>query len=137
MTRAPWVSEYIGIPHRELGRTRAEGLDCYGLLVVVYQEQLGISIESFETVGNSAVGEDLVRDIWQAARESDWRRIPNEEAQPGDALDFVIFNVPHCGVVAGPGEFLHTRGESGCHVARFDRGFYCNRLNGIYRHREK
>jgi len=40
------LSDFVGIPHADLGRDRA-GCDCYGLLRIVYAEDLGIALPSF------------------------------------------------------------------------------------------
>ena len=40
------LSDFVGIPHADLGRDRA-GCDCYGLLRLVYAEDLGIALPSF------------------------------------------------------------------------------------------
>ena len=40
------LSNFVGIPHADLGRDRA-GCDCYGLLRLVYAEDLGIALPSF------------------------------------------------------------------------------------------
>lgn len=38
-----WATKYIGIPHVVGGRC-AEGLDCWGLLCVVYRDRFGIEL---------------------------------------------------------------------------------------------
>ena len=44
MTELPaWVADYVGLPWEPYGRTRA-GVDCWGLVRLVYEERLGICL---------------------------------------------------------------------------------------------
>ena len=43
---AAWARRYVGTPHRWHGRDR-DGLDCYGLVMLVYEEQYGIRLPDF------------------------------------------------------------------------------------------
>lgn len=67
-----WARQYIGLPFVLGGRTK-EGLDCWGLVKVVYQEVKGIELPDFAgTVGAAALaakmqGPDL--QAWQEIAE--------------------------------------------------------------------
>ncbi len=43
-----WLNDYIGIPY-ELGGRSWDGLDCYGLVKLVYREEFGIALPDWLT----------------------------------------------------------------------------------------
>lgn len=45
---ANWVQRYVGIPYRPCGRDHY-GIDCYGLVCLVYREVLGIELPDWLT----------------------------------------------------------------------------------------
>jgi cell wall-associated NlpC family hydrolase len=38
-----WINDYVGVPYVENGRSRA-GWDCWGLVIAIYRERLGIAL---------------------------------------------------------------------------------------------
>lgn len=44
-----WVRQYIGIPFLACGRKKEEGLDCWGLVRTVYDEQFDIHLPEFSS----------------------------------------------------------------------------------------
>lgn len=47
-----WAARYVGIPYVPGGRD-AHGLDCWGLLCLVYQEQLGVALPALPGVAEA------------------------------------------------------------------------------------
>jgi len=67
---------YMRTPY-ELGGRSFEGMDCYGLLHLVYQREYGITLEPFddmyETTGEGASLVSLNLDPWHLVEPVDWK----------------------------------------------------------------
>src|SRR5690606_27147878 len=122
-------SEYVGIPYRAEGRDRA-GCDCWGLVVLVYRERLGIELPSHagyvDPLGPAA-GAAIAR-----GRRA-WQRVA--EPQPLDAVLLNVNGQPHhIGLVIRPGWMLHsTVGRDSC-IENYLRPYWRARIEGFYRH---
>ena len=71
-----WINDYVGIPYKHGGRDW-EGLDCYGLVKLVYQEEYGIVLrdwatEAMEMRGKmDAISSVLFSGEWEEVEEPD------------------------------------------------------------------
>jgi cell wall-associated NlpC family hydrolase len=127
-----WSNAYVGIPYRVGGRDES-GVDCWGLIQLVYERELGIDLTSyaappgpgwFERVENYAAVEI---DAW------------SEIAVPvqADVLLFALQAHPcHCGLWLGGGRFLHAYHHHPVGVERLNRS-WANRHIATYRHRKR
>lgn len=102
--------EFVGIPFRAGGRTRAGGVDCVGLVGVFFEEQLGLKLDLPNGErANARQGVDL-----QALLDT------NGEARPGDVLFFRDSKrdekIRHCAVLVEGGRVLHSCKSSGSRV---------------------
>lgn len=123
-----WWNDYVGIPYVVGGRTR-EGLDCWGLVRLVYDEQLGIKLPSFEHV---APGDEAAEVM--ARNREEWLPVA-DVSKPGDvALFRVLGSESHVGLVTQGGHFLHAREGYASTIERFDAGVWQNRLVGRFRY---
>jgi cell wall-associated NlpC family hydrolase len=130
-----WVSQYIGLPFKEGGRDRG-GLDCYGLLRLVINEQFGGSVPLYQGIAYRP-GEDrnLLAHLMDE-RLRHWEPIPQGLEQPGDGMLLRVMGRPiHVGIVVAPGWMIHIEKDSDSIAERFGpESRWKQRLLGFYRH---
>jgi cell wall-associated NlpC family hydrolase len=91
-----WWNQYVGIPYLESGRDRDLGLDCAGLVCLVYREQFGLEVDQFFDEYSSS---DLKQseELLERARK-DWHQV--EKPQNGDVVLLrMLGHSCHVGVV--------------------------------------
>lgn len=126
-----WASAYVGIPYVPGGRTR-EGLDCWGLLRLVYAEELGVALPSYRDAPDPAERAELAGLI-QADREAGpWQRV--EDIRPFDGLLFRVgAHAVHMAVAVNDTRMLHVSHGGRAVVQRIEDPMWRSRLVGIYR----
>jgi cell wall-associated NlpC family hydrolase len=103
-----WVQHYLNLPFVEKGRDRT-GLDCYGLVRLVYQEQRQIDLPSYTERYATTNDRAEIQAIARQELHARWQPIPLEEARLFDALILRIGGDPiHFGLVLDDQYFLHT-----------------------------
>ena len=85
-----WSDEYVGIPWLWGGRTRA-GLDCYGLVQIVYADVLGVYLPPHDYGTPTAAGAIVVD---EATRGRMWRPI-DDPAELDVAIVDAVCRDPH------------------------------------------
>ena len=122
LTRQPpaWVAGYIGLPFKPRGRDR-DGLDCWGLKRLVYEEQYGIALPAY--VGgyegtSRADATDIARLI--AGGKPAWQAVPEGAERLGDGIELRAGGVPHVGIVVAAGWMLHIVEGIESAIERYD-----------------
>lgn len=126
-----WWNNYIGLPYEAKGRTR-DGLDCWGLVRLVYAEQFEIPLpclaEQYEADDRSREAELI------AIGKEGWEK--TEQPRSGDVvLCRIEGQETHVGLLTQPGFFLHVRQGQNSVVERMDSGAWKHRIVGVYRYR--
>ncbi|WP_416172266.1 C40 family peptidase [Actimicrobium sp. CCC2.4] len=109
----------IGIRYRMGGNTAESGLDCSGLVRLVFQE---------------AWGETLPRTSEEISRVGE--KVDSHDMQPGD---LVFYNTlrrgfSHVGIYLGDNKFIHSPSSGGqVRVESMDLGYWKSRFNGARR----
>ncbi len=101
------ITSWLGTPHR-LGGLSRRGIDCSGLVVVVYE---------------ALFDRHLPRTTTRQMRVG--RRIERSALRPGDLVFFKPrTKLHHVGIYLGQGEFVHTSTSRGVMVSRMDDDFW-------------
>lgn len=131
-----WSSQYVGLPFQALGRDRS-GLDCYGLVCLVYQEQFGIELPDYcGRYGGDLMSQE-VQNLFALGMESPhWSPV---EKLPRDG-DVVILQVQghayHVAIMLDRWRMLHAREGSTVTIERINSTMWRKRILGYYRHRD-
>ena len=132
-----WARSYLGIPFQEKGRTRT-GLDCYGLVRLVFHEQLGIELPSYAEDYATTTDAVEIAALFQGELASQWHEIPLAQAQLFDVVILRILGEPiHFALVLDPPYFLHVFRGTDVTVERWDSLTWQKRLVGVVRFEDR
>ena len=133
-----WTTSYLTIPYRERGRSRT-GVDCYGLVRLVFQERRGIELPSYDETAPTPRDVMEIQRLLAGAPALGWIEVLREEAQEYDGIVFTIAGQPtHFGLVLEPPHFLHaikdTKASYGkVAIRRWDSMMWRQRVAGVVR----
>lgn len=128
-----WTNKYISIPFLEHGRDHA-GVDCWGLVRLVFKEQFGVDVESYDDEYISTCENEKLADIVERERGMWWSVAP-ENVRCGDVVLLAIIGYPcHVGIAVGDGMMLNARSGVGVALESYERPYWSRRLRGFYRH---
>jgi cell wall-associated NlpC family hydrolase len=135
MTALPaWANQYIGLPFVEHGRDHA-GVDCWGLLRLIYQEQFGLTLPSYAEDYGTTIDAEEIGALVRRESASGWRAVLLSAARVGDVLVLRVRNQPmHCGLILTPPAFLHIERRINAVVERWDAWHWRQRIAGVFRH---
>ena len=125
------MRKYLGIPYKDFGRTE-DGLDCWGLCVLIAKEQFNYDLPLLDKQYTSATDGKSVSDLVALNKLSKWNKV--KEYIKGD---IIVFNVAgfacHVGTYIGDGLFIHILNGSNVTIERLDSITWKKRLDGVYR----
>lgn len=129
-----WIIPYLRLPYKEGGRDHA-GVDCWGLIRLIYRDLLGIDLPAFPGIaGASAI--HLCGEIEKESNSSHWKEIEWPEDKCVVAMS-QLQAIHHVGVYAEAdgGKVIHAWQKQGIIADTFFRirlkGF---RTIKFYRH---
>ncbi|MBM3210609.1 NlpC/P60 family protein [Candidatus Poribacteria bacterium] len=124
------IMKYVGIPYKHQGRDM-NGLDCWGLIKLVYKENLGIEIWDI----NADYSEDWCwegKDYFIENYQKQWERVKNPSI-----FDVVLINngrgtSNHAGVMLGNNMFIHCV-KAGVVISKITDKMWKDKITGIFR----
>ena len=131
-----WSEAYVGMPYAGLGRTDA-GVDCWGLVYLVYAQVLGIALPSYvDGYADWQERAEISGLIGQAKHSSTWRML--DTGEPTRAYDLAVFRTgrldTHIGVIVRPGLMLHITDQRPACIEPLEATPWRQRRSGVWRH---
>jgi len=127
------IKKYIGIPFKSCGRDYS-GLDCWGLLRLIYREMRGIQLSSYTNEYVDARFYDKVSDVVNA-HIPEWLLIERGMERPYDAVILRLRGLPiHIGMVVKPGLMIHVLAKVNTCLERYNTPMWDKRIRGFYRY---
>lgn len=134
-----WADGYVGLPFVDGGRDRS-GVDCWGLVRLVYREQLGVDLPDFAEI-RAIDWRSVARAIVDAQESIDWIAVLRGQERPFDVVlmrghsegNRPVSIVNHVGVVAPGGCVLHAEEATDVVCPPLSSPSVSYRISGVYR----
>ena len=129
------IRKYIGIPFVDHA-CGFDGCDCYGLVRLVYREELGLDLPSIDADYGCALSRTDVGGAVEKYRRQDWCvDVTDMAPRELDVLTFARGGVEfHVGLWISAGTMLHVIDGRNCCVERFDSYAWRRMLTRRLRH---
>ena len=129
-----WSNKYIGIPFKDGGRD-SNGLDCWGLVRLVYKNEYNINLPSFTASYTTVDDTDRVQELIDQYKEG-WTQIA--EPKEGSIVLFkTMGSVTHVGVSIGSNQFLHVNEGTDVTVESLSSHRWNRRVIGFYEYSQE
>lgn len=131
------LEQYVGLPFKDHGRDR-KGLDCWGLVLLVYKEQFGILLPDLgdSYIDTSAKSRaDIQKMVCNVALEEWAMDVTEFPRKQGDVLVFKRGNIEtHVGLWVREHIMLHVEYGVSTTLERYDDFRWRPKLSRILRH---
>ena len=130
-----WTNRYVGIAFKHDGRS-IDGCDCWGLVRIVYHQELGIELPEYAgTLTDNSIGA-LRRAVKAVDKESaKWIRVQEPKAFDVTVLRLRSLNC-HVGVVIDHKHMLHIEEGINASIESYQSLMWRNRIACYFRHRQ-
>jgi cell wall-associated NlpC family hydrolase len=128
-----WVAGYVGLPYVAQGRTK-NGVDCWGLLELVWREQFGRDLPPYDGLHWS--GAASIAEVAQgaAAYSARFQLVERGSERVGDGILIRLRGAPiHVGLVIAPELMLHVEEATASCIESYNSFQWSKRIVGFYR----
>ena len=123
-------NKYIGLQYKAKGRDTA-GIDCYGLARLVYSQEFGIELPSFDS-DYQADDEQRMQDLIAQYKEG-WVKV--DKPEPGSIVLFKVMGYEtHIGIAVNSESFLHVREGMDSVIEPFSTPRWNKRIVGHFKY---
>ena len=123
--------EYLRIPFKHMGRDE-QGADCFGLLRLFYQRELGIALKDYAGSYEPDWWKDssLLTDNYRK-----WGFRKTSQPVPGNAILFrnTTEGAGHIGIILDDQYFLHMTKVGAC-ISEYTFGVWARQIHSVYRY---
>lgn len=130
-----WINDYVGLSFVARGRTR-DGIDCYGLVRLIYRDQLGIELpshlEDYDSLDDHA---KIAAAIAGEEYGFNWKQITVTEGELADIVLLRIHGMPlHMGFMIDARRMLHAQEHTNSCIESIHSPQWNRRVLGVFRH---
>jgi cell wall-associated NlpC family hydrolase len=129
-----WFGKYMNIEFAEKGRT-IEGLDCWGLVQLVYKHELGIELPDYLECYETTNDRDKLAEVINKESDLYWKHPKLGEEKEFDIIILNMRGVPmHVGIVTKQGYMIHcAKGINTVHE-NYKNMRWANKIKGFARY---
>jgi cell wall-associated NlpC family hydrolase len=134
--------KYINLPYKHLGRDFS-GVDCWGLIYLVYKEEKNILIPNFTELQYTPILKEDSPSLIPTIVDKYNNILAQEIKEPTKVLDIILFYggcgnysiANHVGLFIGDGKFLHSVNTGTSRVDRL-QGYYQKKVYKVLRYKD-
>lgn len=128
------TDSYLGLTVVPGGRDR-RAVDCWGLVVLIYDEQLGVKLPRHDEVNWKDNPEKMEPTI--TADKKEWLEVAATARRAYDVVVLRVKTVPwHVGIVVDRNRFIHADAVRGVCIERLDSIHWKHRVLSYHRMKE-
>lgn len=126
-----WWHKYLYVPFAEKGRT-LEGCDCWGLVRLIYKNERGIELPSYDDLYADTNQKALIAGVIGENLETGWFEVETPQEFDIVILDMIGFPM-HVGLVTKKDHMLHCLKGMGTVHENLTGARWKHKVRGYYR----